>query len=362
VGEAVDAASVLHQQLVPDGLVIADGQLAWMGELRARQQVQDLRSDARRNLFAIAQLLANWASWTSLASAPGWDTLREATGLGRATVARWLAWLRHQGLLVIVEPGSTPQFRPMALADLDGNRRAVYALTVPMAVADCASHDSVAGADEPSLTSVDATSTGSETPTASRRDASSGNQWLSQLTRARANVQASPGLLWITALETQRDRLLAAEEMRGRSGVFRRRSARLWRHVLRPWFEAGWTASDIFWHIDHLPDHLGGGQHPYAFRDDARDLRNPIGWVLFRLRLWLVDGEISRSRSQRLHAEQAQRRAQEQARAHRQAVQRLHAADGQRAHVWADRIRAQWADKRRHELAAAAEHLDRPGE
>ena len=72
---------------------------------------------------------------------PGWDQLEAKTGLSQTTIGRWVQELKLRGHLVVLETGSTPLTRPMALTLPDGtvlsrldegNRRAVYALRIPL--------------------------------------------------------------------------------------------------------------------------------------------------------------------------------------------------------------------------------------
>lgn len=113
----------------------------WLRTVRAHPAVAGLRADSARTVLEVAAVLALAARADSTA-APTWPVLVEASGYSRATVARVLAWLRGQRLLVTLENGSTPQFRPdpsrqrwrrdrPAPVPVEGNRAAVYLLTEP---------------------------------------------------------------------------------------------------------------------------------------------------------------------------------------------------------------------------------------
>ncbi|MEU4807392.1 hypothetical protein [Actinosynnema sp. NPDC023587] len=72
--------------------------------------------------------------WETNETWPGWDELMKVTGWGRSSVADYLRQLQVDGWLLLVESGSTPAHRPMAMQGLiSGNRRAVYQLRVPAA-------------------------------------------------------------------------------------------------------------------------------------------------------------------------------------------------------------------------------------
>ena len=115
---------------------------AWLRTVRASPGVAGLRADSRRTVLEVAAVLALAARADSTA-APTWPALIEASGYCRSTVAKVLAWLRQHRLLVTLENGSTPQFRPdptrqrwrrdrPAPVEVEGNRAAVYLLTEPL--------------------------------------------------------------------------------------------------------------------------------------------------------------------------------------------------------------------------------------
>nr|AAP04013.1 unknown [Cloning vector pDXM32]ABN48417.1 ORF8 [Amycolatopsis benzoatilytica] len=115
-----------------------------------------LRSDCRARLLDLAQemmLRANWDTWESW---PGWDRLMEVSRWKRSALAGWLRQLRLLGWLSVIESGSTPQFRPMVLSHVEGNRRAVYALRVPRRPGEQATAPQPPARPEPELETVPA--------------------------------------------------------------------------------------------------------------------------------------------------------------------------------------------------------------
>ncbi len=104
----------------------------WLSALRRQTWVDQIRADGRANLLAVARLVALHAGWDTLESRPTWARLVARSGLSERTVARWLQELRVRGWLAHLEHGSTPAHRPMVLAQLAGNRAAVYGLRIPL--------------------------------------------------------------------------------------------------------------------------------------------------------------------------------------------------------------------------------------
>jgi hypothetical protein len=385
----------LQGLIVPPGRALASAVGAWAAAVRAAPELEQLRIDARTNVLAVVEVLARRASWDLLTSWPTWQRLQDETELSRATVARWLAWLRRYGWLAVVETGSTPRTRPMALAHLDGNRAAVYALLVaaPIPAQPAGDQQSLAGeraelvdeqtgeiltspaVDRPSPDTAIETS---ETPTGSRRESCTSDLGYRRNARAHANVHARHDLPR-TAPRTKIERLEAVEAMRQLLPLFRLRSPRLLAHVLRDWFDAGWSPYDLAWHLDHRPTGnpaaltgvlattalVDAEPWPYAW-SRATDIRNVIGWILTRLRAWSTpDGEIPPSRTQRLEAARIEQLAVQRARADTDARRLATAARGETVHRHAatarENIRAALRSAARPAPAGPSGQVDQPG-
>lgn len=257
---------------------------AWLREVREHPAALTLRSDAHARLVAVARVLACSADWQTLTSRPTWSRLCEQTGQGRSTVARWLAWLRSAGLLGVVETGSTPQLRPMALAHVEGNRAALYVLAVeptPEPAPDMPSGDDAPGPLGSSLEDVSPTAetgtpswlTVGELPTHAR-----GAAGTSPLRGPDRREAARSTWGWCQPTTHGRARLGCAARLRERVPALRPLSDRHLRHLLRPWLEAGWTAADVARAIDYAPD---GTAHTWTTA-----VRSPKGWLRARLGLW----------------------------------------------------------------------------
>jgi len=63
-------------------------------------------------------------------------------------------------------------------------------------------------------------------------------------------------------------------------------SARLLRHLLRPWLEAGWTINDVFLAIENHPTTGLRPHSPTITTTGPGAVRHPAGWLLARMRDW----------------------------------------------------------------------------
>ena len=285
---------------------------AWEAAVVALGVERGLRRDSAATLAKMAAgLLA--AAEGGATSAPTWAKLAEAVGCDERTVARWLAWLRAAGLLVTVEHGSTEQFRPRAM-DLEGNRAAVYLLTVPVP------DRGVPVTDAPRVSVSDRRVTPRASLPRERRRTPP---------HARTRAGASPPGPLVAAGRTKdgrgggegqvRDRgpagqgprarrraeqLAVAVALRERSLDLRAISAAAVAAVARPLLDAGWETADLMHAIDHTPDGTarrftaGPGIQPWAGIDVDRPGQSrraerfsaPVGspgaWLAWRLRPW----------------------------------------------------------------------------
>ena len=249
---------------VRDGSVRARSQAAWIRAVEAHLAFASFRSDAHRNLMAVAWVLARFADWHALTSRPTWQRLMDTSGMSRSSVAKYLRLLRDAGLLGIVESGTTPQFRSFLHAD-DGNRASVYVLCVP-------AHALVSPVEE------------TRTPSRSPQES-----------------VATPPL----AREEPGEHLAPTREVQHGVPVLSAISDRHLRSVLRPQWEAGWSVSDVLWCLDHKPS---GELWPHT---DA--IRHVPGWIRYRLAAWAERRSPSQDRAEHrraLVAEQAQRAAE----------------------------------------------------
>jgi len=215
---------------------------------------------------AVAWVLASHASWADHSTRPTWPVLQDRSGLSRRSVARWLAWLRAEGLLGVIESGSTPALRPMALAGLQGNRAALYVLTVPhqAPVAGRPSETPAGSGTPPEDLSFGEDPDAGARPSGPLRGPElpqTANHW--PLTRPAAS---------------RRERLELVQRLQNEIPLLRRLPERQLRSLLRPWLQAGWTAADVRYGLDHDP--------AGALRTWTTAVRSPSGWLLSRLAAW----------------------------------------------------------------------------
>jgi len=103
---------------------------------------------------------------------------------------------------------------------------------------------------------------------------------------------------------TRSERLRLAHQLRRTSPDLAPISARLLRHLLRPWLHAGWTATDLLHAIDHHP--TTGPRRHSPTTGGPGTIRNPAGWLVARLRDWQTpDGTPGPSQRQRTAAARA---------------------------------------------------------
>lgn len=274
--------------VLPAGAVVAGSQGAFLRAIDEHPDAAVLRVDGLEHLRAVAWVVASMASWSTLTARPTWPVLMERTGLSRASVARWLAWLRHRGLLGVVESGTTPRFAPMVLAQDAGNRAALYVLCVPETTVAAAPE----GVTEAELrSSVEE----SETPTflllGSKKNPYAGTRAsLASASAAgplhgreeRSDEPGRPAWPRTAVARSRADRLALVERLRSSAPALRPLSAPALRSLLRPWLERpelGWTVAWLLHAIDTTPT----GQA----RTWTSDVRAAAGWLRFRLSAWL---------------------------------------------------------------------------
>ncbi|WP_226358521.1 hypothetical protein [Pseudonocardia sp. ICBG601] len=324
----------------------------WHEAIRASTWYQRLRRDARRRLDALLVELARRADWTDHLTWPTWKRLQETTGWARSSVASWLAKLQASDWLILVEPGSTPQYRGPLQSMLHGrrgNRAAVYQLHLP-------DH---AITDTNTATARDVarplTETG-DTPSASPYATPFGESWTPTgftLTEGKSSVHTRATTIIHNRAQTRsgapgrdgarsvrpvrpepprqgrrwgdwfdervpvtRGEMLAAARQLHDDPLLARLSPRAIRAAVKPFWRAGWTNNDLRHALAHQPT-PDGPSRPVE-RCPASQVRWPTAWLRHRLTPWTRPaGPLSAP-----HAD-AQARAAIAARHGRAAAQRL---------------------------------------
>lgn len=247
------------------------GQARW---LRAAEDAIDaacFRADARRNVLVIARVIGWSADWLTGRTRPTLARLQEVSGLSRRCVQYWCRWIERQGLLDVLEPGVTPQFRPALLVDGDGGNLArEWRLTIPGEERCTPPVLGFALGGDPEVSSP--TRARASTPKSNEdRRSAPGSPPPPPLPSSRPR---RPG----RNPQRRRNRLAAAEQLRSEHQVLRRMSARALRSALREWSATGWTAADVLFALEQLP----GGER--VVHEDA--VRSPAGWLASRLAHW----------------------------------------------------------------------------
>jgi hypothetical protein len=240
-------------------------------------ELLELRADARANVLEVAKWLARFADHHDGTTRPVRARLCERASVSESTWKAARRLLERWGFLGTVSAGCK-RYRPGQDRDEPAEVRhdaAVYVICVPRA--------------QPPATACTLT----RPPTGSRRD--------SVLTPARATPGMGTGNDGAPPeRRTHHRRRLRRPEAGSAAGAMAetmRRGAghRLtdgWaRHLAAPFLAAGWTADDLAYAIEHTGD---GRQH----RAPVRDIKNPAGWLRWRLGHWLDHGQAALSITQ----------------------------------------------------------------
>jgi hypothetical protein len=317
--------------------------------LRRSDWVDEIRVDGRRNLLSIARHLMLCADWRTLDVMPGWDQLQAKTGLSQTTIGRWVQELKLRGWIVVLETGSTPLTRPMALTLPDGsllsrldegNRRAVYTLRIPLAPAEAlrwatqaaAARTAHRAAQEAATAATQAAAGGHEqTPTPrpstgrdQRKSGSIGDKkgwptWsfpvrektsvggyareakpvdkscstvplsggaTTKKDALRARLEEGPARIWAVRVPTSGfEMLIAAAWLRGQCQVFARLTRKGARAACRAFWSAGWSNLDVMHALDHLPAVFGARAGTPIGRGPADGLDSDQAWWWVQTRL-----------------------------------------------------------------------------
>jgi hypothetical protein len=218
----------------------------------------DVRADFREHLRDWWTIHVCHASWGGAGRPPRGTTeptrarVCELAGMSPSTYKACRRWWEARGYIAIVRPGSTPDLRPAVLSSpADGNVRQAYVLCMPRE-----------GRPVPLRTA----------PRPLSRPLSKSRRDLDKLParEARGQGDAKPG-----RTGGPRSPVLCRGTLKGLTDGW-------WAHITAPF--TAWSASDVVWAIDHLPD---GRQH----RTRVANIRHPAGWLRWRLSHWLrTDG------------------------------------------------------------------------
>ena len=288
-----------------------------------------MRPVRRRTILAVAAEMARVADWRGRATRPTRAGSAAAAGICERTVSRAWRWIEHRGYAVVTEPGTTPRFRPAILREgQEGNLARTWLLIIPAAPGPLAVHEAV----------TPPRSFRRHPSARARERARFGPPLRSGLPHRPAGMPGSDGQADTHVRTkpkpaptgqgpTRGAMLSAAEWLRRQSATLRRISARMLRHLLRPFWRRSWTVRDVLHALDFTP-----AGEPHICTDAVRDA---AGWVRWRLSRWLSrDGLPRRPHSQQLAGLDALRRAAQESRRreHAQAAELAASVDvGKRA-------------------------------
>ncbi|MCS3494567.1 hypothetical protein M2368_003599 [Arthrobacter sp. JUb119] len=320
---------------------------------RAARSLDELlcrRADCQRNIMAVLWVLLRYTDHTTMTVRITWDTIATKARVSRATVGNALKFLRTHGLLGIVASGRSATYAAKA-GQPATNEAPVYVITRPIGLG-------LRPQDTPDTTPARRAHTQGAAGTC-------GNNLeplpvgglttyeVSSYTRAlEKNTQIEPlrgtehhghgyavrthhrdqrqVTLWPAnrRISSRSQGLSAAAEILRLMPDLARFSKKNVLNMVKPFFDAGWTISDVHHALDWrtspglhekeawgaLPQHDRDTQ---SYIDYCRILRAAI---LYRLRQWMTpNGEVMTSRSQRAAAESNRAHAAARAAADRRA-------------------------------------------
>lgn len=270
-----------RRPLVPaaPGMRYADSPVVWLRKVENDPRIAALRSDRRRNLLAVAGILArSWHEVTCIAT-PGHDRICADLGCERRTAGRLIQQLIDLQWIMRTGDGCT------RVRGEDRVLRAEYVLMEPRPRA-------------------------AVTP--------------------RSQPRARAGWAWSAVPRTKRDRVAAAGTLVGRLRVVSvsgRVSVPGVASVLRRFFAAGWNLADVWHAIEYRP---AEGRWTYE-----AGVRNVAGWLAARLSWWIgAEGRPRRSQSQRVRAEQQEARERAAARAAQEREARRESVAGRQVQAY----------------------------
>ncbi|MGP5026586.1 hypothetical protein ACTXI4_15565 [Glutamicibacter ardleyensis] len=322
---------------------------------RATRSLDELlcrRKDCQRNILAVLWVLLRYTDHDSMTVRITWNTIADKARVSRATVGNALKFLRTHGIIGIVASGRSAEYAAKAGQKAE-NEAPVYVICRPIGLG-------LRPQDAPDTT---ATRPNQETP---NRTACGNNleplpvgglttYEVSSYTRTREkNTQNEPlrgtekkfghgcaarthqndnrqVVLWPAhrTISSRGQGLSAAAEILRLIPGIRPFSKKNILSIMKPFFQAGWTISDIQHALDwrttpglHGRESWGPlPQHDRETQSYIAHCRGLRAAILHRMNLWrTATGEIMLSKSQRAAAESTQARASARAAAHRQAT------------------------------------------
>lgn len=315
---------------VPEGSCALTTDFDWLGAIRHHPKLAWRRTDFRRNLLAVADLLLLGFDFNSHTVTPGNAYLLATAGIGEGTLGRIKRWLVRYGFLGIVAGGRSAIYTPKSCIGeshlhKDGERdermadRAVYVLCRPATEEELAQFGEVEVERmdfkcrlDPLLSmfglAVDINGNpnlakGKTVPKGLKAWASptlksyfeATTKWVAETTAARTDLQWPRDRTTSASDEATRsfNELQAARTVQWHSPPLRKLRSRHLARILAPFFRNDYTPNDVLHALDTKPD---GTEHRYDGFDGALNLP---ALLQSRLNHWRMNGQPVYSRSQR---------------------------------------------------------------
>lgn len=311
---------------------------------RATRSLDELlcrRADCKRNILAVLWVLLRYTDHESMTVRITWDTIASKARVSRATVGNALKFLRTHGILGIVASGRSAQYAAKA-GQPATNEAPVYVVCRPIGLGLRPQDAENTTTTRPTHHTPNNTACGNnleplpvgglttyEVSSYTRtREKNTHNEPLRGTEKIFGHGSAvrthhsddRPVELWPAhrTISSRGQRLSAAAEILRRMPDFARFSKKNVLNMFKPFFNAGWTISDIQHALEWrttpglhgkeawgaLPQH---NRETQSYIDYCRILRAAI---LHRMNQWrTATGEIMLSRSQRAAAASNQARA-----------------------------------------------------
>ncbi len=366
---------------VPEGSCALTTDVDWLEVIRHHPKLAWRRTDFRRNLLAVAELLLQGFDFNSHTVTPGNAYLLAMAGVGKGTLGRIKRWLIRYGFLAIVAGGRSAIYTPknctgQSNLHKDGEReerladRAVYVLCRPATEEELArfGEEQVQRMDfkcklDPLLGMFGVAVNINGNPNLSKgKTAPKGiKAWASPTlksyfeatTKFTANMAAArTDLQWplngTTSAQNEATRdfneLQAARTVQWHSPPLRKLRSRHLARILAPFFRTDYTPSDILHALDTKPD---GTEHRH---DGFAGVKDIAALLQHKLNHWRLNGQPVYSRSQRAIHRSQQLKAQAEA----DRIRREKAAAEPRLVAPAQSWRTRFADEYTQGLREAA--------
>lgn len=256
-----------------------------------------MNAQRRRILVQLVDHLAVAQHQALRTVVPVWSRLIEILKRSRSSIARYIAWLRAEGLLGLVATGRRKEYRPENTGQ-DHNEAAVYSLSVPLSLVEKNDTPPPGRESDNSPHAREDDEEGAATPPQPIGQAASRPEVAEALRRRRHELPSRFATRpWTRGVSRHAQReleTLVALRVQDDAHVLRQITTAHVASSIRPFIRAGWSAADIAHALHFTPS--GDRYTFYA----VQGVENPGAWLRARLRLWQgASGAPRRSQGQR---------------------------------------------------------------